>query len=197
MDYGAVKMLLDVINVGTVPTPGTDIGEAIRKARGAFNIRERKYKVIILLTDGEDLTQSDPVDAAREAAKDGVRIYTIGIGTRQGELIPLADDHGTFERYKKDREGSIVKTRLVEEPLFQIAELTGGKYYRVHATGSRTEMDSVLEDISELERRELESKEYTQYRERFQVPLMVAVVLLMVEVFLPERRRPGRIESKA
>lgn len=187
MDYGAAKMFLDALNVATIPVPGTAIGDAIRKATGAFNIKERKYKVIILLTDGEDLTQSDPVKAAREAAQEGVRIYTIGMGTRRGELIPLTDEQGVFEGYKKNRKGSIVKTKLVEEPLFQIAELTGGKYYRVRP-GSM-EMDKVFEDISQLEKRELESKEYTQYKERFQYPLLVAVVLLTVEILLSERRR--------
>lgn len=187
MDYGAAKMFLDALNVGTIPVPGTAIGGAIRTATGAFNIKERKYKVIILLTDGEDLTQSDPENAAREAAKEGVRIYTIGIGTQQGTLIPLIDKQGAFEGYKKDRKGSIVKTKLVQEPLFQIAELTGGQYYRARPDG--IEMDKVFDDISHLEKRELQSKRYTQYKERFQYPLLVAVVLLTVEVLLSERRR--------
>lgn len=186
-DYGAAKMLLDVLNVGTIPVPGTAIGEAIRTATGAFHIKERQYKVMILLTDGEDLTQSDPVDAAKEAAKEGVRIYTIGIGTRQGELIPLTDEQGVFEGYKKDRKGSIVKTMLVEGTLSQIAEWTGGKYYRIRPDGAT--LDKVFEDIAQLEKRELESKEYTQPKERFQYPLMVAVILLTVEVLLSERRR--------
>ena len=193
MDYGAAKMLLDVLNTGTIPVPGTAIGGAIRKAAKAFNIKERKYKAIVLLTDGENL-EGDPVEAAKAAAEEGVRIYAVGLGTLSGEVIRLKDEKGRFTGYKKDRGGSIVKTKLGEATLEDIASRTGGKYYR--ATATRSIADQLYEDLSKLEKRELESKEYAQYQERFQIFLFVAIFLLSMETLLSDRRK-NKIKVKS
>jgi len=194
MDYGAAKMLLDVLNTGTIPVPGTAIGQAVEKAAKAFNIKERKYKAIVLLTDGENL-EGDPIEAAKAAAEEGVRIYAVGLGTHSGEVIRLKDEKGRFTGYKKDRGGSIVKTKLDEKTLEEMASATGGKYYR--ATASRSVADQIYEDLSKLEKRELESKEYAQYQERFQVFLFVAILLLGMEILLSDRRKSKiKVKSK-
>ncbi len=189
MDYGAAKMLLDVLNTGTIPVPGSAIGGAIEKAAKAFNIKDRKYKAIVLLTDGENL-EGDPIEAAKAAAEEGVRIYAVGLGTHSGEVIRLKDEKGRFTGYKKDRGGSIVKTRLDEKTLEEMAGVTRGKYYR--ASTSSSVADQIYEDLSKLEKRELESKEYAQYQERFQYFLFVAILLFGLEALLSDRRKKRR-----
>ena len=193
MDYGAAKMLLDALNTGTIPVPGSAIGGAIGKAAKAFNIKDRKYKAIVLLTDGENL-EGDPIEAARTAAKEGVRIYAVGLGTHSGEVIRLKDEKGRFMGYKKDRQGSIVKTKLDEKTLEEMAGMTRGKYYR--ATTGRSVADQIYEDLSKLEKRELESKEYAQYQERFQIFLFVAILLLSMETLLSDRKKT-KIKGKS
>ncbi|MCK5119579.1 MAG: VWA domain-containing protein, partial [Candidatus Latescibacteria bacterium] len=189
MDYGAAKMLLDVLHTGTIPVPGSAIGGAIGKASKAFNIKDRKYKAIVLLTDGENL-EGDPVEAAQAAAKEGVRIYAVGLGTYSGEVIRLKDEKGRFTGYKKDRGGGIVKTRLDEKTLEEMAGATRGKYYR--ASTSASVADQIYEDLSKLEKRELESKEYAQYQERFQYFLFVAILLFGLEALLSDRKKKRR-----
>ena len=187
LDYGAAKIFLDVIDTDLIPVPGTAIGEAIRTATKVFNVRERKYKVVLLMTDGEDHT-TDPVDAAEKAADEGVRIYTIGLGTRAGELIPVHDATGAG--YKKDRQGNPVKSSLDEATLEKVALATGGKYYR--STVGEMELDKIYEEISTMEKRELRSKKFARYEERFQYPLFLAIVAFALEAFLSDRRRVRR-----
>jgi len=188
LDYSAAKIFLGVIDTDLIPVPGTAIGAAIRTATKAFNVRERKYKVVVLLTDGEDHT-TDPVEAAKKAADEGVRIYTIGLGTRAGELIPVRDARGGVD-YKRDRQGTPVKSRLDEATLEKIALATGGKYYR--STVGEMELDRIYEEISTMEKRELRSKKFTRYEERFQYPLFLAIVAFALEALLSDRRRVRR-----
>jgi Ca-activated chloride channel family protein len=185
-DYGAAKMFLDAMDTDMIPEPGTAIGTAIEKALEAFVKQERKYKVLLLLTDGEDHV-SDPIGSAKKAAEEGVRIYTIGLGTRKGEPIPIRDARGNVEEYKRDRKGEVVMTKLDEATLQKVALLTDGKYYR--STMGEGELEKIYEDISKLEKKEFEAKEFTQYEDRFQYFLIFAIVLLSVEALLTDRRK--------
>jgi Ca-activated chloride channel family protein len=191
LDYSAAQMFLDIMDVNLIPKPGTAIGEAIRTSVKAFNQKERKYKVLILLTDGED-HDSDPLGAAEEAAAEGIRIYTIGIGSLQGEPIPLRNARGSVEGYKKDREGEVVVSRLDETTLQKIALTTGGKYY--HATSGEMELDRIYDEISKMEKKELEGKLMTQYEDRYQVFLFLSMVFLTVEFLISERRGKRMME---
>lgn len=185
LDYGAARMFLDLIDPSLIPRPGTAIGEAIRTAAKAFSQRERKYKVLILVTDGED-HDTQPVEAAKEAGKQGVRIYTIGVGATEGEPIPTYDDQENPAGYKKDREGNIVLSKLDETTLQKIALVTNGKYH--HATSSQLELDRIYRDVSKLEEKELLTRKFSQYEDRFQVLVLLALVLLLLEGLLSERR---------
>lgn len=185
LDYSAAKLFLDIIDVNLIPQPGTAIGDAIRTSIKAFNQKERKYKVLIILTDGED-HDSDPLGAAEEALKEGIRIYTIGIGSVQGEPIPIKDGRGQVTGFKKDKEGSVVVSRLDEVTLQKIALTTGGKYY--HATSGEMELDKIYDEISKMEKKELEGKLMTQYEDRYQYFLLISVVLLTIEFLISERR---------
>lgn len=186
LDYGAAKMFLDILDPDIIPIPGTAIGKAIRVVLRGFNQKERKYKVMVLLTDGEDL-MSDPIKVAKVAAQEGVRIYTVGIGSPQGAPIPLRDDKGRLLEYKKDRKDQTVMSKLDELTLEKIALLTDGKYYRSTIRGM--ELDRIYEDISKLEKKELKSRQYSQYEDRYQYFLLVAILALMAEGLLSDRKR--------
>jgi Ca-activated chloride channel family protein len=197
LDYSAAKMFLDIIDVSLIPQPGTVIGDAIRTSIKAFNQKERKYKVLILLTDGED-HDSDPLSAAEEASKEGIRIYTIGIGSAQGEPIPIRDNRGQVTGFKKDQEGSVVVSKLDEVTLQKIALTTGGKYY--HATSGEMELDKIYDEISKMEKKELEGKLMTQYEDRYQYFLFISLIFLTIEFLVSERRSRkavDRLKTKA
>lgn len=185
LDYAAAKMFLSIIESSMMPKPGTAIGDAIRTAAKSFIKKERKHKVLILLTDGED-HDTDPIGASREAKKNGIIIYTIGIGTRKGEPIPIIDESGNLKGYKKDRNGEVVMTKLDEDMLQKIALITDGRYY--HATASEFELDKIYGEISKMEKKELSDRLFTQYEERFQYFLGIALIFLCIEFIIGDRK---------
>lgn len=186
IDYSAARMFLDVISSEIIPVPGTAIGSAIRKGITGFNQQERKHKVLVILTDGED-HGTDPIAAAEDARKQGIKIYTIGIGNVEGEPIPIYNRRGERIGFKKDEKGEVVVSRMDEPTLQKIALATGGKYYR--ASPSELELDKIYDDISSMEKKELEGKLLLQYDDRFQWPLFLAMIFLIWEVFVPERKK--------
>jgi Ca-activated chloride channel family protein len=186
LDYNAAKMFLGIIDTNLIPQPGTAVGSAVRLAIKSFSRKERKHKVLVILTDGED-HKSDPLGAAEEAKKEGVRIYTIGFGSPQGELIPLKDDKGNLTGYKKDKSGETVLSKLDEMLLQKIALNTGGKYYR--STGGEIELDRIYEEIAGMEKKELQSRLLSLYEDRFQYFIFIGIILLIIEFILPETIR--------
>lgn len=182
LDYGAATMLLSTIEPGVIPRPGTALAEAIRQAARSMESAPDRSKVLVIMTDGED-HGSDPVEAARAAAESGIRIYTIGLGSTAGEPIP----DGTGDGYKRDRDGQIVMSKLDEATLMDVADATGGRYFR--ATDSERELAAISDEISGLQQGELESRMMAYYEERFQIPLAAALLMLLLDSFMPERRR--------
>lgn len=183
-DYGAFKVFLDVLGPDLIPTPGTDLGAALETALKAFDPKERKYRVVVLLTDGEDHF-GRAEKAAEEAARLGAAVFTVGIGTPSGVPIPLKGANGSVS-YKKDRQGNVVTTHLDEVLLQKIAIATGGKYY--HAEPGRFELEEVLQEINKMEKRELESEQFSHFEDRFQIPLAIALLLLLAEMLTSDRR---------
>ena len=186
LDYGALDMLLDVADISSFPAQGTSVGGAVALAARAFDPDDQQHKVIVLLTDGED-QGSGPLKAAQAAAAEGVRIFAIGYGSPQGELIPLRRD-GQVE-YHKDGEGNYVKTRLGEAALQDMALASDGAYFRSGIGDG--EIDRIAEEIAAMDQKELGSTRFTQYEERFQVPLLLALLCFAVEALLPEGGRRG------
>jgi len=186
LDYSAAKMFLNIIEPGMMPKPGTAIGDAIKVATKSFTKKERKHKVLVLITDGED-HNTNPAEAASEAKKEGVMIYTIGIGTRKGEPIPIMDSSGRISGYKKDKSGEVVMTKLDEEMLQKIALITDGKYY--HATAGEFELDKIYGEIDKMDKKELSSRLFTQYEDRFQYFLGAAFILLCIEFMVGDRKK--------
>ncbi len=188
LDYGAASLFLDIADTETIPEPGTSLAAAIQTATSAFIAKERKYKVLAIITDGEDL--EGQVQAAIDTAKEaGVIIYTIGVGSPEGRPIPVRDMKGDIIEYRKDPEGQVVVSRLDERALAQIASETGGRYFR--ATTSEGELEQINDDISQMEKKLLESRLYRNFEDQFQYPLALAILFLVAEAWMSERRRPG------
>jgi Ca-activated chloride channel homolog len=195
LDYGAANLFLDGLDTGVIPDPGTALAPAIQTATSSFSATERKYKVLILFTDGEDL-EGDVEAAVGKARSDGVIIYTVGIGTPEGKPIPIRDEKGDVVEYRKDAGGQIVVSRLDERALAQIAVNTGGRYFR--ASASESELDAIYDEISKQEKKELESRLYQNFEDRFQYPLAMAMAFLIAELWMSERRGKRPVtEAKA
>ena len=191
LDYGFFDLVLDGIDVYAVSRGGTKIGDAIRKALDeGFDTQEKKYKDIILITDGED-HDSFPVEAAQEAGERGIRILAIGIGDEgQGRRIPVTDEQGN--RVFMTYQGQEVWSRLDANTLRKMANATpGGKYLNV-ATGAVDLGDVYLKLIASEEKRDLEAKTMTLYEEKFQIFIGAALVLLVAEMVVGERKRSTR-----
>ncbi len=186
VDYGGFMLALDDLDTSVIPRGGTAIAEAIIEAIKVFKGPEKKYKVLIIITDGED-HEGDPVKASRVAAKEGIKIFCIGVGTKEGELIPVRDVRGR-RQYMKDRDGNVIKSKLNEKVLQTIALNTGGGY--IHATGAEFGLNFIYDrKISKLEKRDIESQMRRRYQERFQIFLAFAIAFLVLEPFISERRQ--------
>ncbi len=187
LDYAAASLFLDVLEPDLIPVPGTAIAEAIRTADRAFPAGERRNRVLILITDGED-HEGDIESAARAAAEDGITIYTLGIGTLEGEPIPMRNARGDVVGYKEDRSRRKVTSRLGESALEAIAVATGGRYYRSTPEGG--ELKRIYEATSGMDQTTLSSRLHTAYEERYALPLGIAILLLSIEAAISDRKRP-------
>jgi Ca-activated chloride channel family protein len=185
VDYAAARMLLDAMGPELIPVGGTAIAECIRTAREAFTTREHKYKVLILITDGED-TRGGAEAAAAEAAKESLRIYTIGVGRVDGAPIPVKDERGATTHFRKDERGNVVTSRLDAATLQRVAEATGGRFYR--ASVEEGELEKILKEIEGLERRELKTRTLSHMEDRFQIFVILALACLVLDLVIPERR---------
>ncbi len=188
LDHGAADLFLDIASTGMIPEPGTSLASAIETATSAFVEKERKYKVLVLFTDGEDLA-GQVESAVRKAKEAGVIIYAIGTGTSQGKPIPIHDAKGDVVEYRKDPDGKIVVSSLDERSLAEIAAQTGGRYFS--ATTSENEIEELYKDISGLEKKEMESRLFQNFEDRFQYPLGLAIFFLILNAWTSEKRKPG------
>ncbi len=188
VDYNGFAISLDDLSVNTIPRGGTSIAKAIECAIKSFDNVANKYKVLVLITDGESHV-GDTIRMAEKAKEEGIKIFCIGIGTPEGELIPVTDENGR-KVFLKDRNGNVVKSRLDEKTLQKIAIITGGSYVR--ATGAQFGLDLIYEEkLSKMEKREIETKMSKQYEERYQWFLFAAFLFLLFDLFA------GRVKVKA
>ncbi|MDD4203392.1 MAG: VWA domain-containing protein [Candidatus Omnitrophica bacterium] len=186
IDYSGFMLTLKDLEVGSIPIGGTSISSAIIEAINTFDAQEQKNKILIVITDGED-HEGDAIRAAERAKKENIKIYCIGIGSTEGEIIPYLDSNGK-RGFLKDREGNVVKTRLDETLLQKIALMTGGSYVRSASTDFG--LDIIYnEKLSKLEKRDIESKMKRNYTERFQFPLMAAFIILLIEPLIGDKKR--------
>jgi Ca-activated chloride channel family protein len=189
MDYDAFRESLDALDTSSVPRGGTDIASAIGEAQTAFRAENDHDKILVLVTDGEDL-EGSAVTAAEAAAKDGVKIFTVGVGTATGELIPVATENGGTE-FLKDASGQFVKSRLDASMLKKIAAVTGGMYQPL---GQRGEGLTAIytQGLAPFQRHDLASRGHRVYLERFQWPLLAGLCCFLAEFFIGTRKRMRR-----
>ncbi|MEM1125490.1 MAG: VWA domain-containing protein [Bacteroidota bacterium] len=190
-DYGAVRLFLDVADPSLLPTPGTDFRAALRTALQAFDVAadeegEVTSRALLILSDGENHVEG--LEALlQEAREAGVVIYTAGVGETEGTPIPLYRN-GRLVGYKEDREGRTVTTRLAEAALQDLA--TDGAYFRIARTSSS--LPQFINALERLERAELEADQFETYEERYQWPLALGLLLLLLERLVSDQRRPRR-----
>lgn len=184
-DYSAANLFLDAVDVDVVPVPGTAIGSAIKRAMESFDFKDPTTKVIVIVTDGEN-TEGDAFEAAEDASKKNVLLYTIGMGSPSGTPIPIYNASGQQVDFKRDRNGNIVVTKLDEASLERIATIGNGKYFR--GTNAQDELNEIYKNISTLQKREFGVKQFTDYEDRFQYFLGAGIILLIAEFLISEKK---------
>jgi Ca-activated chloride channel family protein len=184
LDDEAFRQSVEALDVNIIPQGGTAIAEAILAAKGAFKEGNDNHKVVVLFTDGED-HDGNGVEVAKQAAKDGLTIFTVGVGTPGGELLRTVDVQGRTE-FIKDPDGNAVKSRLNEDLLRDIARETGG--YFMLLSGAKA-MDLLYENrLAPLPKGDLASQRIKRPHERYQWLLGLVLVLLVIELLFPERK---------
>jgi Ca-activated chloride channel family protein len=184
-DYVSAKMFMSSINPSMVPTQGTAIGSAINLAEKSFTPNENTEKTIIIITDGED-HEDNAVKAAELSAKKGITVNVLGIGSIQGSPIPIS------RGYFKDKDGNMVLTKLNETMCQEIAVAGNGLYARVDNTNNA--LKALQKELDKKSKSEIESKVYSSYDEKYQIPAWILLFLLIVEFFILDRK--NRILSK-
>ena len=178
-DYVSAKMFLGSIDTGSIPVQGTAIGDAIRLSIKSFSAQSEKSRVIIVISDGEN-HEDDPVAAAKQAAELGIKVYTIGVGSAEGQPIPVNGE------LLKDKDGNIVVTRLDEETLRNVAKAGGGAY--IHAGGEESGLNPIIQDIRSMEDEEFGSVVFEEYDEQYMYFFGIALLLLVLEMLIGERK---------
>lgn len=185
-DYLSARNFIEDADTEMISIQGTNIGEAIEIASRSFNEELISQKVVIIFTDGENL-DGDAVEAARDAAEGGVLIYTVGVGTPEGEPIPIRTSFGSVRGYVQDRDGNMVFSRLDQDTLMSVAEAGGGKFIRL--SGSTNAASEFTAELEALEKAAVGSEVETTRIERFQIFAFASVLLLIAGELIPDRRR--------
>ena len=186
IDYSAAKMFLSTINTKLVASQGTAIAEAINLAMKSFP-DETHSRAIVIISDGEDHENDAAVKAAQDAAKKGAHVYTIGMGLAEGAPIPEYNQYGHQTGYRKDSNGNTIITRLDEQMLQKIAAAGNGLYTR--ASNSNVGLNKIYEDISKLDKTEIEAKVFTDYEDQFQWFVGAAIVFLLLEILISSGKK--------
>lgn len=182
-DYSAAKLFTSYIEPDMIPLQGTAIGSAIELAVEKFNLDKQRKKALIIITDGEN-HEDDPFAAAEFSSRNNFVIHTIGMGTLNGGPIPLVSK-GKRD-FLKDINGSVVTSKLDPVLLEKIALIGGGEF--ILNSGVDPDLSQIVEKIAKMEKKEYETKIFSNFASQFQYPLAVALILLLIEVFITERK---------
>jgi Ca-activated chloride channel homolog len=191
-DEGAFQDSVNALDVNTISEGGTSLAEAIETASRAFTEGDN-FKVLVLFTDGED-NDEGAVEAAKAAAKDGLKIFTVGIGTAEGELLQYRDQNGNVE-YIRDDQNNVVKSHLNQPLLEEIAKAAGGGYYSL--SGANTMEELYQRSLVPLPKSQSKEAFVKRPYERYHWPLLAGIILLIAEMFFPERKEKRRRGSKS
>jgi len=183
-DYAAAKMFLQSMNTDMLSSQGTAIDEAIQLARTYFDDEDQTNRVLIIISDGEDHSEI-ATEAAEEAINEGIKIFTIGVGTAKGGPIPIKRN-GIVLNYKKDSEGQTVITKLNEEVLVEIADEADGQY--INGRNTVEVVETIREILNRMDKKEFEAKQFAEFKDQFQWFLGIGILLLFIDIFLLERK---------
>ncbi len=186
-DYVSAKMFLGNISTESVPVQGTAMGDAINTCIRSFSVQSENSRAIVVITDGEN-HEDDPLSAAKQAAEMGISVYTIGVGSSQGQPIPMKDG------LLKDSNGNIVVTKLDEATLKQVAQAGKGAY--VHAGNDEFGLNPIIDNIRKLNDEEFNSIVFEEYDEQYMYFFAIALVLLVVQMLIGERKVFGNLFAK-
>src|SRR5215510_726122 len=186
IDYDAVVEAVNDLDTKTIPEGGTNISSAITLATQSFGKSAMGNRALVIFTDGEELS-GDAVKTAKEAADAGVRIFTVGVGTPQGSLIPVAGDDGQTS-FVKDSSGQVVKSKLDDKRLREVAEATGGFYLHLE-NGPRTMQQVQTEGLAKMQAAEMDVRLSRRPIERYEWPLGAALIAVALSILIPERKR--------
>ena len=179
-DYSSAKMFLQNMNTDMISSQGTAIDEAIQLSTTYFDDEINTSKLLIIISDGEDHNNSS-LDIAKMAASKGIKIYTVGVGKEKGSPIPIKKN-GIIQNYKRDNKEEIVITKLNKKVLTEIAEITNGFFIDGENTPYvLNEIDKILLDT---EKSEFESKQFSEFKDQFQLFTFLALIFLLFEIFL-------------
>lgn len=182
-DYAAARMFLQSLNTDMISSQGTAISDAIKLSTTYFDDEQQTNRVLFIISDGED-HEGNVEDITKEAAKKGIRIFTIGVGTEKGGPIPIKRN-GIVQNYKKDNQGETVITKLNPATLQEIAEAASGSY--IDGTVTADVVDQVQDDLQNIEKSEFEAKQFADYESHFQWFLGLALALLFLDIFVLQR----------
>ena len=185
-DYSATRLFLNMMDTDLITTQGTDLAAAIQLALDHVEEDDEKFKVFVLVSDGED-HQGEVITLVEQARDLGIIIHTLGVGTPAGGPIPIYDDKGNRIEFKKNRSGQVVTSTLNESTLDEIARITGGIYIRVENRVNA--ITPLLNEINQMEKRELKSHVFSQYEDRYQVFLIIGLLLFLAEFVIPTRTK--------
>lgn len=183
-DFSTTKLFLNSMDTDMVSSQGTAITEAIKMAETYYNDEDQVNKVLFIISDGED-HEGNISEIVNEAANVGIRIYTIGVGTKQGGPIPIKRN-GILQNYKRDKNNQQVITRLDAQKLIEIATKGNGKY--LDGSNTNKVVEEVTTILNGMNQKEFEAKQFTDFKDRFQWFLGLAILLLVIELLLLERK---------
>jgi len=190
-DYEAARLFLDQIDTNMIPTQGTALSSALQTGLSAFTEDESKYKVLVLVTDGED-HEGQAIDLASKASDRGMIIHTVGVGTESGSLIPFIDKNGIRE-YKRDNTGRLVTSILNENILNEIANAGNGTYVRFD--NKPANFRSIMNAIDSMEKRSLKSHIYSEYEDRFQSFAFISMGFMIAGMLFPTRKNKNNVKE--
>ena len=183
-DYEAAQLFLNGIDTDMIPTQGTAISAAMENAMSAFTDEDDKYKVMLLISDGED-HEGQALELATRAVKAGLEIYTVGVGSENGSLIPVRSKDGSHSDYKRDNKGKLITSLMNPAILKDLAAAGNGEYF--HFTNNKDTHIDIAKSIESMEKRTISSHEYSEYEERYQSIAFLALFCLVGSLIIPTR----------
>ena len=183
-DYEASQLFLDALDTKMIPNQGTDLSTALKTAMNVFNNEDDKFKVMVLVTDGED-HEGEAIELASTALKNGIITHAVGVGTVKGSLIPI--NNGSSNNYKRNKNGTLITSKLNENTLIELASAGGGIYSRFNNRDSKYK--EIMSAIDNMEKRSIETHIYSEYEDRYQFFATISFLFLTAGLIMPTRKK--------